>query len=157
MSASTGIPHCEGTEVTTVTDPESNLEEAAIPMTDKFVCTLTIKVMNHGHREVTLHQVTVPVSGPGAGSSFQVTHIGDVAVLGNDEVDAVSEISSSLEPGAEELLDLRVAFRESGCTSEGASQWVAPTIEVNDLLASHDLTIADLPRFLGTAASSCDT
>jgi hypothetical protein len=35
--------------------------------------------------------------------------------------------------------------------------WVEPTIVVSDLLASHTLIIADLPAFLGTADSSCDT
>lgn len=157
MSAATGIPQCDGTELTTVEDPESNLERAAIPMTNGFVCTLTIRVMNHSDRGVTLGQVTVPAGGRAAAASFRVTHIGDDAVPTDDQVDAVSNLGWSLEPGAEQLVDLRVAFRTSGCVSQGGSMWVEPTIQLDDLLASHDLTIADLPGFLGTADSSCDS
>lgn len=52
----------------------------------------------------------------------------------------------SLGAGDEGLLDMRVAFRPSGCTSRGGSMRVDPT-----LVVTHELTIPDLPSFLGTA------
>lgn len=157
VTATSGIPQCQGTQLTTVDEPGSNFRRSAIPMSDGFTCTLTIKVTNRSDREVRVDKVTFPVGGPGAGASFQVTHIGDIAVPDNDQIDAVSEFRSSLQPGAEQLFDLRVAFRETGCDSEGSSTWVDPIIEVHDVLASHDLSVADLPGFAGTADSSCDT
>jgi predicted ATPase len=157
VSAATGIPHCDGTEPTTVRDLMSDFEQIAIPTTEGFVCTLTVRVDNRSDREVTLGEVTVPISGPRGGSSFRITHIGGERVPENDEVDAVSDLDRSVEAGDQALVDLRVTFRRSGCTSKGGSTWVDPTIQVEDLLASHDLTITDLPRFLGTADSSCDT
>ena len=54
-------------------------------------------------------------------------------------------------------MDLDVVFRESGCTSEGGVVGVDPVLRVEGLLASRDLAVTDVPGFLGTAASSCDS
>ncbi len=155
-SASTGVPHCEGTEPRTVTDSLTEFERAAIPLRAGFSCTVAIRVVNHSDRVVTLGDVTVPVSGPQGGGSFQVTHLGGVVVPTDDAVDAAVELDWSLDPGAEELVEVRVVFRGGGCTSPDTSIDVDPDIEVRSLLASHDLTVADLPLFVGTADSSCD-
>ncbi|MFA6576710.1 MAG: hypothetical protein WCS84_14910, partial [Nocardioides sp.] len=64
VSAATGVPQCEGTEPTTVRDPITAFERVAIPMTEGFACTLTIRVTNNSDREVTLDQISVPVGGP---------------------------------------------------------------------------------------------
>lgn len=99
------------------------------------------------------HDATV-VEDPERG--FEVTHIGDVGVPA-DDIEAVADLGWSLEPGGEELVDVRVVFRDSGCASEGGWLSVDPTVVAQDTLASHDLTVTDLPVFLGTADSSCDT
>ncbi|MFA6298379.1 MAG: hypothetical protein WC642_04390 [Nocardioides sp.] len=155
--AATGVPQCEGTEPTTVRDPITAFERVAIPMTEGFACTLTIRVTNNSDREVTLDQISVPVGGPGGGAGFRVTHLGADAVAADGDLDAVADLGEPLEPGADQLVGMRVVFRKSGCTSAGGHMWVEPTIVVSDLLASHTLIIADLPAFLGTADSSCDT
>lgn len=157
VSASTGVPRCEGTEPTTVSQPGSTFVQTAIPMTEGFACTFTIRVSNHSDREVTLDQISVPVGGPGASAGFRVTHLGDGVVPADDEIDAVADLGQPLDPGAEQLVGIRVVFRKSGCSSEDGHMWVDPTIVVSDLLASHALRIADLPAFLGTADSSCDS
>jgi len=156
VSASTGIPSCEGTEATTFTELGVTFEHVAIPMTTGFVCTLTIKVVNDSEREVTLERISVPVAGPRGGAGSRLIHLGSGVVPRNDGIDALADRE---EPpaGAEGLVGIRVIFRPSGCTPRGGSIRVYPTIVITDLLASHELTLADLPTLLGTANSSCDS
>lgn len=154
VSAATGAPVCQGTEPTTVTDGTDGFGRTAIPMTAGFECTLTIRVVNHSDHEVTLDQVLVPAGGQAGGAGFRVTHVGGVEVPSDDDVDAVVDLAHSVDPGAEQLVDVELAFRESGCTARG-QMTIDPTIVVNDLLASRELTLIDLPALLGTADTFC--
>ncbi len=154
--AVTGVPHCDGTEPTSLADRMTGFERVAIPLRRDFTCTLTIRVLNQGDRDVHLGDVTVPVSGPRAGSSFEVTHIGGIAVRAGDAPAAVAPVDLKLDPGNEHLVDLRVVFRADGCASDKSSFTVQPEIALGSLLAAHGLTVSDLPVFVGTPDSSCD-
>lgn len=154
VSAATGPPVCEGTEPTTVTDGTDGFDRTAIPMKAGFECTLTIRVVNRSDHEVTLDQVLVPAGGQAGGAGFRVTHIGGEAVPADDEVDAIVDLAQPVAAGAEQLVRLGLAFRESGCSARG-EMTVDPTIVVSDLLASRDLTVIDLPALLGTDDTFC--
>lgn len=152
VSATTGVPQCHGTEPTVV--DSDGFGRAAIPLSEGFVCALTIKVTNRSDHEVGLEQIVVPAGGPRGGAAFEVTHISGMGLPADDEIDAVIDLGLSVAAGAEQLVKVGVAFRESGCTARGL-MWIEPTIVVSDLLASHELIVADLPVFLGTADSWC--
>ncbi|WP_156887222.1 hypothetical protein [Nocardioides sp. CF8] len=124
----TGVPHCDGTEPTSLADRMTGFERVAIPLRRDFTCTLTIRVLNQGDRDVHLGDVTVPVSGPRAGSSFEVTHIGGIAVPAGDAVEAVAPLDLALAPGNEHLVDLRVVFRPDGCIEKEA--WISVQPEI---------------------------
>ncbi|QZY29139.1 hypothetical protein [Nocardioides coralli] len=154
-AAHTGVPRCEGADVVPTND--DGFRAVAIRMDEGFVCTLTIRVTNRSDREVTLGNVRIPVAGPAARSGYRVTHIGGDPVRGFDMVEAETDLGWAVQAGDEEDVPLRVVFRPQGCASPGLRTWTIPTIEVRDLLATRDLDVVDLPEFIGTTDTSCDT
>jgi hypothetical protein len=159
VHAVTGVPDCEGTRPTTV--DESHLGETfrrvAIPMVEDFRCTLSIRVDNDSDRTVTLGRMTIPVAGPHAGPAFKATFVNGQAQPDPDATDAYAALDVELAPGESAVVPVVMEFRESGCDSKGGGEHVSPRIRVRSGLATHDLEVSDLPAFLGTEDSSCDS
>lgn len=153
VTATTGAPECTGTTPTTWANPSgSDLTEVAIPLRKGFTCRLRIRIDNWSDADLHVGRVTVPVGGTDGGASFRILDIDGRPLEGSD-IDAVADLDFSLEPGPI-VIELGVAFRASGCTDDGAVQ-TFPTIQVESMLASHDVRVSDLPVFLGTDDSDC--
>jgi hypothetical protein len=122
-----------------------------------FGCTLTVAVTNHSDRAVTVERIVFPFGGPDARAAYKVTLVNGGFSGVHDRIDATSDLQWALDPGETQLVNVPLAFRDNGCSSEDGWITVQATIEVTSLTASHDLKVADLPAFLGTTDSSCDT
>lgn len=157
VQALTGVPQCQGTTPRTVRDHVTQFEREAIPLRHDFACTITVKVTNKGGREVKLGDMIVPVSGPAGGGSFEVTSIDGIEVPKDDEIDAIRNLNAPLGAGESHWVDLLFEFRPSGCVSNKGQMTIDPNVRVDSLVASHELVVADLPVFVGTADSSCDS
>ena len=164
VTAATGAPHCKGTTIETFQMTfGSGFVQPAIPMSKGFSCTITVRISNDGDRTVTLGRAHVPVSGPRGGGSFEVTTIGGRPIEADpggldpngDLIDANASLNLTVPPHESQYVQFQVVFRQSGCDSTGTGVSVQPTITVDQGLASHDLTVADFPVFLGTPDSTC--
>lgn len=156
VTATTGVPRCRGTELTTVRTDEG-LRHTAIPMRDGFTCTVTVSVANDSDRTVTVERLLLPFGGPAARAGYEVRGLGGSFFPANDRTDAVARPRSTLDPGEATLVEVSLRFRRQGCMSKGGWMATEPQIEVTALLASRTLSVSDFPAFLGTADSSCDT
>lgn len=152
--AVTGVPYCEGTQPTVESELDSSFQRVAIPTSAGFACTLSISITNRSDHDITLGRATVPIAGPVAGPSFEIRSI-DGNNPADDQIDAMVDLDLPIRSGETYVVEMQVAFRQDGCNSEGTWTGVDPRIKVKDLIASHDLTVTDLPLFAGTADSSC--
>lgn len=160
--AHAGPPRCQGTEPTVYQDQgavdDEDLGEVSIPLRRGFACTVPIRVENLSDHEVTLQRLTLN-GGPDDGSAFRVHSVDGVEPSGDDldgaGAQAVAEVELELGPGEEDVLRVRLVFRESGCTGEGGGVRMWPQVRVADQLARHDVAVAGFPRLEGTAGSDC--
>lgn len=158
VTAVTGEVTCRGATPRLVESPfDDGFRRPAVPMSKGFVCDIPILVTNRSSHPVRLQRISVPLGGPRAANSFRVRGIGsDNEPWSGDRLDASTSLADRLSQADHTTIWIQIAFRASGCVSEGGTVSVEPDIRLASGVARRRLIVADFPLLLGTRDSACE-
>lgn len=159
VTVAVGWPSCIGTEVSLRSEELASDEESfttpAVPLTEDMECTLLYRVENSTGADLRISRLIFPFGGRDGGAAFEVASVDGIPVTElPDDVDAIWTGDVELPADGAVDIPVEIRFREDGCTDRG-SMSVRPTVVVNYLGRSREVSAPASPIFLGTADSTC--
>jgi hypothetical protein len=153
-----GRMSCTGTEVSYRSIGPGREGLRPVPMRGGLDCTLPVSVTNDSSWGVRVDRVVLSGMGPGGGAAIKAAPLDGVRPR-RGEVDAVYPLDRALAPGEAYSFDVRLLFRERGCSSEDSTLTVSgfPTVHVSLLGGTAERDAPERLPLAGTADSSCDS
>lgn len=153
-----GRMSCAGTEVSYRAIGPDREGLRPVPMREGMDCTLPVSVTNDSSWEVRVDRVALPVMGPGGGAAIKAGLLDGMRPRRGD-VDAIYRLDRALAPGEAYSFDVRLLFRERGCSSSDSTLTVSgfPTVHVSLLGGTAEREAPERLPLAGTPDSSCDS